>query len=132
MSKKAKKKIKPKKVESISVEKVKNFWDSKEAKLLRKELNDAKQKSIEKSFFWYNNLSDEEKYLTVQGLLYIILKAEKEGCSHRQLQSELGIYPEGFWIDELIDIHNILYNHFYPKQDSPKLLQDIEQIKRNS
>ncbi len=47
--------------------------------------------------------------------------------------SELGVYPEAFWIDELMTLHNALYTE-YQEQESrnwkdmktlPKLAQDL-------
>ncbi|NDG30017.1 hypothetical protein EB118_07980, partial [bacterium] len=36
----------------------------------------------------------------------------REGTSHRGLQSILGLYPEAFWIDDLMTVHNALYVEF--------------------
>jgi len=49
------------------------------------------------------------------------------------LMSELGVYPEAFWIDDLMTLHNALYTE-YQEQESrnwkdiktlPKLAQDL-------
>ena len=62
-------------------------------------------------------LSAEDKYKAVEAFCHIICKAEKEGTSHRGLMSVLGVYPEAFWIDNLMTIHNALYTE-YQEQDS--------------
>jgi hypothetical protein len=54
-------------------------------------------------------LSAEDKYKAVEAFCYIICKAEREGTSHRGLMSVLGVYPEAFFIEGLMDIHNALY-----------------------
>ena len=84
---------------------------------LREDLSDAHKKSVEASVGWYHMLSAEDKYKAVEAFCYIICKAEKEGTSHRGLMSVLGIYPEAFWIDNLMTIHNALYTE-YQEQDS--------------
>ena len=83
--------------------------NSPEMVKMREDLADAHQKSIEASVGWYHMLSAEDKYRAVEAFCYIICKAEKEGTSHRGLMSELGVYPEAFWIDDLMTIHNALY-----------------------
>jgi hypothetical protein len=57
-------------------------------------------------------LSAHDKYDMVQAICYIMCKAEREGISHRGLMDTLGIYPEGFWIDELMTVHNALWTEF--------------------
>ena len=84
---------------------------------LREDLADAHKKSIEASVGWYHMLSAEDKYKAVEAFCYIICKAEREGTSHRGLMSVLGVYPEAFWIDNLMTIHNALYTE-YQEQDS--------------
>ena len=84
---------------------------------LREDLSDAHKKSVEASVGWYYMLSAEDKYKAVEAFCHIICKAEKEGTSHRGLMSELGVYPEAFWIDNLMTIHNALYTE-YQEQDS--------------
>ena len=107
--------------------------NSPEMVKLREGLADSHQKSIEASVGWYHMLSAEDKYKAVEAFCYIICKAEREGTSHRGLMSELGVYPEAFWIDDLMTIHNALYTE-YQEQDSrnwkdmktlPKLAQDL-------
>ncbi len=91
--------------------------NSPEMVKMREDLAEAHQKSIEASVGWYHMLSAEDKYKAVEAFCYIICKAEREGTSHRGLMSELGVYPEAFWIDDLITIHNALYTE-YQEQDS--------------
>ena len=84
---------------------------------MREDLADAHKKSIEASVGWYYMLSAEDKYKAVEAFCHIICKAEREGTSHRGLMSVLGVYPEAFWIDNLMTIHNALYTE-YQEQDS--------------
>ena len=92
-------------------------FNSPEMAKLREDLAKAHKDSIEKSVGWYYMLSAEDKYKAVEALCHIICKAEREGTSHRGLQSTLGLYPQAFWIDGLMDIHNSLYTE-YQEQDS--------------
>ena len=91
--------------------------NSPEMVKMREDLADAHKKSIESSVGWYHMLSAEDKYKAVEAFCYIICKAEREGTSHRGLMSELGVYPEAFFIEGLMDIHNSLYVE-YQEQDS--------------
>lgn len=91
--------------------------NSPEMVKMREDLAKAHQDSIDKSVGWYYNLSSEEKYKAVEALCHIICKAEREGTSHRGLQSILGLYPEAFWIDDLMTVHNALVVE-YQEQDS--------------
>ena len=98
---------------------------------MREELAQAHKDSIDKSVGWYYNLSEEDKYKAVEALCHIICKAEREGTSHRGLQSTLGLYPQAFWIDGLMDIHNSLYTE-YQDRESKEWKQDLENLKNSS
>ena len=100
--------------------------NSPEMVKLREDLADAHKKSIEASVGWYKMLSAEDKYKAVEAFCYIICKAEREGTSHRGLMSELGVYPEAFWIDDLMTLHNALYVE-YQEQES-KNWKDMETL----
>jgi hypothetical protein len=91
--------------------------NSPEMVKMREDLAEAHQKSIEASVGWYHMLSAEDKYKAVEAFCYIICKAEREGTTHRGLMSELGVYPEAFWIDDLMTLHNALVVE-YQEQDS--------------
>ena len=95
---------------------------------LREDLADAHKKSIDKSVGWYHMLSAEDKYKAVEAFCYIICKAEREGTSHRGLMHELGVYPEAFFIDDLMTIHNALYTE-YQEQDSRNWKEVKEDMK---
>ena len=84
---------------------------------LREDLAKAHKDSIEASVGWYHMLSAEDKYKAVEAFCYIICKAEREGTSHRGLMHELGVYPEAFFISDLMTIHNSLVVE-YQEQDS--------------
>ena len=91
--------------------------NSPEMVKLREDLAKAHKDSIEASVGWYHMLSAEDKYKAVEAFCHIICKAEKEGTSHRGLMHELGVYPEAFFIEGLMDIHNSLYVE-YQERDS--------------
>jgi len=105
--------------------------NSPEMVKMREDLAKAHQESIDKSVGWYYNLSEEDKYKAVEALCHIICKAEREGTSHRGLQSTLGLYPQAFWIDGLMDIHNSLYTE-YQDRESKDWKQDLENLKNSS
>jgi len=98
---------------------------------MREDLAQAHQESIDKSVGWYYNLSEEDKYKAVEALCHIICKAEREGTSHRGLQSTLGLYPQAFWIDDLMTVHNALYTEFQDRE-SKEWKQDLENLKNSS
>lgn len=83
---------------------------------VREEFAQEHKNSIEKSVGWYHNLSEDDKYKAVEGVLHIITTAELEGTSHRGLMRALGIYPRGFFIDELVDVHNALYVEYQERE----------------
>jgi hypothetical protein len=98
---------------------------------MREELAQAHKDSIDKSVGWYYNLSEEDKYKAVEALCHIICKAEREGTSHRGLMNVLGVYPEAFWIDDLMTVHNALYTEFQDRE-SKEWKQDLENLKNSS
>ena len=105
-------------------------FNSPEMVKLREDLAKAHKDSIEKSVGWYHMLSAEDKYRAVEAFCHIICKAEREGTSHRGLMSELGVYPEAFFIEGLMDIHNSLYTE-YQEQDSrnwKEFKEDLETL----
>ena len=85
-----------------------NWWNSDAFKAIEKESQELLERSVGK----YYMLSAQDKYDMVQALCHIICKAEQEGTSHRGLMDTLGIYPEGFWISELMTVHNALWTEF--------------------
>ena len=80
-----------------------DWWDSDSYK----QLQEASEASIQKAL---------GKYHMVQAICYIMCKAESEGTSHRGLMSSLGIYPAGFWITELMDVHNALWTEYQERE----------------
>ena len=100
--------------------------NSPEMVKLREDLAKAHKDSIETSVGWYHMLSAEDKYKAVEAFCYIICKAEREGTSHRGLMTVLGVYPEAFWIDDLMTIHNALYTE-YQERDS-RNWKDVETL----
>jgi hypothetical protein len=100
------------------------WWDSDAYKELQKENEEAKQRAVGKYFM----LSEEDKLDMVQAICHILCEAEREGCSHRGLQSALGIYPAGFWVDGLMDTHNALWGYYHDKKQKEELEKDIENL----
>jgi len=98
------------------------WWDSDS----RKEMLKAHQESLEKSVGKYFMLSESDKLDMLQAICYIICKAEKEGTSHRGLQDELGVYPVGFWITELMDVHNALWSYYHDEKRQKELQDDLD------
>jgi hypothetical protein len=98
------------------------WWDSEACK----KLQEASEESVQKAVGKYHMLSSKDKYDMVQAICYIMCKAEKEGISHRGLQDELGIYPEGFWITELMDAHNALWSEFQKRKNDEELDREIK------
>lgn len=94
--------------------KLEEWWASDACKDLQKANEEAKQRAVGKYFM----LSEADKLDMVEAITYIMCKAEREGCSHRGLQSELGIYPAGFWVNHLMDVHNALYSYYQENKDT--------------
>jgi hypothetical protein len=100
------------------------WWDSDACKQLQKESEEAKQRAVGKYFM----LSESDKLDMVQAICYIMCKAEEEGTSHRGLQNTLGIYPTGFWIDNLMDVHNALWSYYHDKKSDRDLKSDLDTL----
>jgi len=100
------------------------WWDSDAFKELQKANQEAKQRAVGKYFM----LSEEDKLDMVQAICYIMCKAESEGTSHRGLQDVLGIYPAGFWVDHLMDVHNALWSYYHDKKRDRELLNDLDTL----
>ena len=103
--------------------------NSPEMVKLQEDLADAHQKSVNESVGWYYNLSSEDKYSAVEALCHIICKAEHQGTSHRGLMDTLGVYPEAFWISELMTVHNSLYDYYHDNKQEEELEKDIKNLK---
>jgi hypothetical protein len=101
------------------------WWDSDACKELQKANEEAKQRAVGKYFM----LSEEDKLDMVQAICYIICKAESEGTSHRGLQDALGIYPAGFWVDHLMEVHNALWSFYHDEHNKEELEQEIKNLK---
>jgi hypothetical protein len=104
---------------------LKEWWDSDASKQLQKENEEAKQRAVGKYFM----LSEEDKLDMVQAICTIMCKAEKEGTSHRGLQDALGVYPAGFWVSELLTVHNSLWSYYHDKKQEEELEKDIKNFK---
>jgi len=100
-------------------------WHNSDAfKEFQKANEEARQRAIGK----YHMLSEEDKIDMVEAITYIMCKAEEEGCSHRSLQSALGIYPAGFWVDYLMDVHNSLYEYYNKRKQKQNLKDDLNTL----
>ena len=100
------------------------WWDSDACKKLQKSHQEAKERAVGKYFMF----SEEDKLDMVQAICYIVCKAEQEGTSHRGLMDALGIYPEGFWIDNLMDVHNALWSYYQDKKREKELKSDLDAL----
>jgi len=100
------------------------WWASDACKGLQEANKKAKQRAVGKYFM----LSEEDKLDMVQAICYIMCTSEREGCSHRGLQDDLGIYPSGFWIDNLMDVHNALWSFYHDKKEKRELQQDVDTL----
>lgn len=101
------------------------WWDSEAFKEMQKANKEAKERAIGKYFM----LSEEDRIDMVEAITHIMCKAEREGTSHRGLQSELGIYPGGFWVDHLMDVHNALWSYYHDKKNEQELEQNVNNLK---
>jgi len=104
--------------------KLSEWWDSDAFKEFQKVNEETRQRAIGK----YHMLSEEDKLDMVEAITYIMCKAESEGTSHRGLQSALGIYPAGFWVDYLMDVHNALWTYYHDKKRDRELLSDLDTL----
>ena len=102
------------------------WWDSDACKQLKK----SHQESIQKAVGKYFMLSEEDKLDMVQAICYIMCKSEQEGTSHRGLQDDLGIYPAGFWVDNLMDVHNALWSYYHDKKQEKELQDDLDALEK--
>ena len=107
-----------------SRKKLLDWWNSDSFKELQKANEESKQRAVGKYFM----LSEEDKIDMVEAITYIMCKAESEGTSHRGLQSALGIYPAGFWVDHLMDVHNALWTYYHDKKRDRELLSDLDTL----
>jgi hypothetical protein len=100
------------------------WWDSDEFKQLQKANEEAKQRAVGKYFM----LSEEDKLDMVQAICTIMCKAEEEGCSHRGLMDKLGIYPAGFWVSDLMTVHNSLWDYYHNKKREKEFKDDLDTL----
>ena len=105
-------------------ESLKEWWDSDACKELQKSNEEAKQRAVGKYFM----LPEEDKLDMVQAICFIMCKAESEGTSHRGLMDELGIYPAGFWVDHLMEVHNSLHEYYDKMRQRQELDKDIKTL----
>jgi len=105
-------------------ESLKEWWNSDACKQLQAANEESRQRAIGKYFM----LSEADKMDMVQAITAIICKAEKEGTSHRGLMDALGIYPGGFWVSELLTVHNSLRSYYHDKKQEEELEEDIKNL----
>jgi len=105
-------------------EALQEWWASDACKEMQKANEEARQRAIGK----YHMLSEKDKIDMVEAITSIMCKAEKEGTSHRGLQSALGIYPAGFWVNHLMDVHNALWSYYHDKKQEEELEKDIKTL----
>jgi hypothetical protein len=100
------------------------WWASDACKELQKSNEEAKQRAVEKYFM----LSESDKLDMVQAIFYILHKTEEEGTSHRGLMDALGIYPSGFWVDGLMEVHNSLWRYYHDQKKEKELKDDLDAL----
>jgi hypothetical protein len=98
-------------------------WYDSEA---HKQLQETSEATVQRALEKYSMLSEDDKYDMVQAICHIMCEAEKKGVSHRGLMDELGIYPAGFWILELMDVHNALWSEFRKRKNDAELDREIK------
>jgi hypothetical protein len=101
------------------------WWDSDPCK----KLQEASEESVQKAVGKYHMLPPKDKYDMVQAICFIMCKAEEQRVSHRGLMDALGIYPEGFWVSELLTVHNSLWSYYHDKKQEEELEKDIKNFK---
>jgi hypothetical protein len=107
-------------------EALQEWWDSDACKEMQKANEEARQRAIGK----YHMLSEQDKIDMVEAITSIMCKAEKEGTSHRGLQSALGIYPAGFWVNHLMDAHNALWSYYHDQKNEKELKDDLDALEK--
>ena len=100
------------------------WWDSDAFKDLQKSLEEDRQRAVGKYFM----LPEKDKLDMVQAICVIMCNTEKEGTSHRGLMDKLGIYPTGFWIDGLMDVHNALWSYYHDQKKERDLKDDLDTL----
>jgi len=106
------------------IKSMQEWWDSDACKQLQQANKEARERAVGKYFM----LSEEEKIEMVEAITYLMCKAEREGTSHRGLQSALGIYPGGFWVDHLMDVHNALWTYYNDQKKEQELKDDLDAL----
>jgi len=105
-------------------EALQEWWASDAFKEMQKANEESRQRAIGK----YHMLSEEDKIDMVEAITSIICKAEREGTSHRGLQSALGIYPAGFWVDHLMEVHNALWSYYHDNKKEQELNNELDSL----
>ncbi len=100
------------------------WWDSDACKQLQKSHKEGVERAVGKYFM----LSEEDKLDMLQAICYIMCKAEEKGTSHRGLQDALGVYPAGFWVSELMDVHNALWEYYRGEKVMKELKSDLDAL----
>jgi hypothetical protein len=102
------------------------WWDSDAFK----EMQEKHYEDIQRAVGKYHMLSESDKIDMVQAICYIMCKAEEEGTSHRGLMDSLGIYPSGFWIDGLMEVHNSMWSYYHDQKQEKELKDDLSTLKK--
>jgi hypothetical protein len=109
---------------AVAGKKLSEWWDSDSFK----QIQEANRKATERAIKKYHKLSEEDKIDMVEAITNIMCKAEMERTSHRGLQDALGIYPAGFWVDHLMDVHNALWSYYHDKKKEQELKDDLDAL----
>lgn len=73
-------------------------------------------------------LPESEKLDMLQAICTIMCNAEREGCSHRGLMDKLGVYPTAFWVSDLMDVHNALWDFYHNKKREKEFKDDLDAL----
>ena len=109
---------------AVARKKLAEWWDSDSFRQIQEANRKATERAIEK----YHKLSEKDKIDMVEAITYIMCKAEREGSSHRGVMDALGIYPSGFWVDHLMDVHNALWTYYHDKKKEQELKDDLDAL----
>ena len=87
-------------------------------------LRQEHERFLNESLGKWSRLPEEEKLWILQAVCHIMVDAESKGISHRGLIDELGVYPAGFWVSELMTVHNALWSEFHVEIEKGWSLKD--------
>ena len=76
------------------------------------ELKNQHQQGRDSAVDKWNDIDENDKIDILEAICSIIIKSEKAGTTHRGLLNDLGVYPGGMFVLDLMDIHNALVTEY--------------------